>query len=252
MDTTQLAIKAALSGNWKEAIALNLNLLRHNSKDVDALNRLGRAYFETGQKTKAEETYKKVLRIDKFNSIAHKCLELLKTSRVDRGAKKSSSAPLAVFLEEPGVTRTVSLVRPGDPKVISRLHPGDSVNLVAREHAVAIVSASNDYLGRLPDDLASRLRPFIKAGNVYNAWIKSIDSTTIKVFIKEISRVSKFRDIPSFPATEKLTYAAFTPPELVHRDIPVTATHEDSDDTFMANPEGEIEGNTPEPLPDDD
>ncbi|MEK9200563.1 MAG: tetratricopeptide repeat protein [Patescibacteria group bacterium] len=252
METTQKAIQAALSGNWKEAISLNLVLLKQNPKDTEALNRLGRAYFETGQKTKAEEVYKKVLRIDKFNTIAPKCLELLKTSRIDRGSHKTTQVSAAVFLEEPGVTKTLSLVRPGDPRVISRLHPGDSVSIVAREHAVTIVSASNDYLGRLPDDLASRLRPFIKGGNVYNAWIRSIDATSIKVFIKEINRVAKFRNMPSFPSTEKLTYAAFTPPELVHRDLPITAAHEDSDDTFIANPESELEGNAPEPLPDDD
>lgn len=252
METVQKAIQAALTGNWKEAISLNLTILKQNPKDTEALNRLGRAYFETNQKSKAEEVYKKVLRIDKFNSIATKNLELLKTSRIDRSGHKSTQVATTVFLEEPGITKTLTLVRPGDPRIISRLHPGDQVNLVAREHAVTIISSSGDYLGRLPDDLASRLRPFIKGGNIYNAWIRSIDSTSIKVFIKEISRVAKFRSIPSFPATEKLTYAAFTPPELIHRDLPVTATHEDSDDTYIANPESEIEGNTPEPLPDDD
>ena len=113
-DLAQKAIDSALSGNWREAIKVNLLLLKENSKDIETLNRLGRAYLETGQKSKAEETYKKVLRLDKFNSIATKNLVLLKTSRINRQNKTVSPSSMPLFLEEPGVTKTITLIRLGD------------------------------------------------------------------------------------------------------------------------------------------
>ncbi len=230
-DLTQPAINAALSRDWKTAIDLNLKILKQNPKDTDALNRLGRAYFETGQKTKAEEAYKKVIHLDKFNSIAHKSLELLKTSRITRGAHEVKSfAPISqiMFLEEPGLTRTVSLIRMGDPKVISSLHPGDPVQIAPRDHCISVSSSKNQYLGRLPDDLASRLMFLIKNGNKYDAWIRSLDG--LKIFIRESYKSPKNKNQISFPITEKLTYAAFTPPELVHTEKPDVSGHEELED----------------------
>lgn len=255
MEPSRQAIQAALNRDWKEAIRLNTAILKDNPKDVDALNRLGRAYFENGLKTKSLSTYEKVLHIDKYNHIAAKSIELLKTSRVTHNpaGQPSVGSALPIFLEEPGVTKTVALIRPGDSKVVSRLRPGDPVVLSAREHCVSVNSLQNEYLGRLPDDLASRLRTFITDGNKYSAWIRSVDMPILKIFIKEISRTSKYRNSPSFPLTEKLSYAAFTPPELVH-DIKVntSATGEDADDNFAR--EDFDDDSEPEliPMPDND
>lgn len=242
-DLGQQAIDQALTGKWKEAVATNLQILKKEPGDIETLNRLARAYLETGQKTKAARVYAQVLRLDKFNTIAAKNLQLLKTLRLDRKAapgRLPTSQPL--FLEEPGVTKTVSLVRLGDPKLIARLRPGDMVKLTARQHNVTIVSASNQYLGRLPDDLALRLRTLIAAGNIYAAWIRSVQPGELKVFIKEASRASKFRHTPSFPLTEKLTYAAFTPPELVHEEKPDVSATEFQEDESPAPEEQAEEG----------
>lgn len=235
-ELTQQAIQAALTRNWKEAISLNTKILKQNPKDTDALNRLGRAYFESGFKTKAELTYKKVLRIDKFNSIANKSLDLLHNSKITRGGttKLVPSISQAMFLEEPGITRTVSLTRLGDPKIISSLHPGDPVLLHSRDHCVTVTTTKNLNLGRLPDDLASRLLVLIKNGNKYDAWIKSLDG--VKIFIRETYRSTKNKNTPSFPITEKLTYAAFTPPELIHTEKPDVSAHEDLDQDFQREP----------------
>ena len=242
-DLDQRAINQALAGQWKEAINTNLEILKKEPKNVEALNRLGRAYLETGQKTKADQTYQKVLHIDKFNTIAAKNLLLLKTLRLDRsGSKIHPASALPVFLEEPGVTRTITLLRLGDPKIISRQRPGDPVKLVSRQHNVVIVTAQDQYLGRVSDDLASRLRIFLAAGNTYSAWIRSVNQNELKVFIKELSRSVKHRFTPSFPLTEKLTYAAFTPPDLVHEEKPdVLATEFQKEDNRPNQPEAEEE-----------
>ena len=187
------AINAAIARDWKQAVKINTFLTKQNPKDTDALNRLGRALMELGHKAMAQQTFAKVLRLDKFNTIA--------------------------------------------AKTLTGLHPGTPVNIVCRGHSVTVISPTGLYLGRLPDDLSSRLRPFIHSGNQYSAWIKSVDAKSLKVFIKEMVRSSKFKNTPSFPITEKLTYSAFTPPELVHEEKPDVASTEEDTDSFTESPE---------------
>lgn len=239
-DLNQKAIDLALNGDWKAAVSANLTALKSDAKNVDILNRLARAYLETGLKTKALEAYKKVLKIDKYNTIAQKNLDLLKTYKVTRSPHKGKplSATNTMFLEEPGITKTIALIRPGDPQILIHTRAGDPVNVVAREHSVCITNRTNHYLGRLSDDLASRLGNFIKGGNKYQAWIRSIEGQSVKIFIKEIHRSQKLANIPSFPLTEKLSYAAFTPPELVHEekpDVSATEFQEDEDKSRSDN-----------------
>ena len=258
MDLIQQAIHASLSKDWKQAIKLNLQILKTTPDDIDALNRLAKAYLSSGHKTKAQTIYKKSLKIDRFNPIATKGLENLKTYRVERKINHASVVNISsAFLEEPGTTKTVSLIRLSDTKTLSRLQPGDEVRLQAHEHCVSIVNLLSEYLGRLPDDLASRLRPFIKSGNTYQAWVKSLDvvgdnpsKNNLKIFIREINRSPKFRNTPSFPNTEKLSYAAFTPPELVHFDRPRTLSPEEEDSDDFANEEaGDTENDSDSPPP---
>lgn len=256
------AIDAALRHDWKEAIRINLQILKTESKDLDALNRLGKAYLQQGFKTKSEEIYHKVLRLDKYNQIAAKALEAIKNFKVDRSQSAithiSTGSPL--FLEEPGTTKTVTLIRLGDIKTLSHLQPGDEVFLAPREHCVSVVNAQQENVGRLPDDLASRLLPFLKAGNTYQVWIKTSEihpsnpaKQNVRVFIREIQRVNKYRNIPSFPSTEKLSYAAFTPPELVHSEKPDISTPEEDTDNFVHSDDADgDEEKLPLPLPDDD
>jgi hypothetical protein len=231
-----LAISAALVGNWKEAVRLNLLILKSKPKDVEALNRLGRSYFQLGLKTKALETYNKVLRIDKFNTIAAKNLGLIKSSKIVH-SKKTSYGGLPVFLEEPGVTKTVSLIRPSEAKVLSRMHPADPVVIAPRQHCIAVTTIDGRNLGRLPDDLAARMQMFIKGGSVYQAWVRSVEPNNLKIFIKETKRAFRFKDTPPFPATEKLVYAAFTPPELVHSEKPDVSATEEQDQPNILEPE---------------
>lgn len=237
MDSNTQAINFALSGNWKEAVKANLTILKGNSRNIEALNRLGRSYFQLGLKTKAAETYRKVLRIDKFNTIATKNLELIKTSKIVRGANNSGHTPPPVFLEEPGVTKTLSLIRPSEPKILSRMHPGEPVVIAPRQHCIAVTTTGGQNLGRLPDDLAARMQMFIKEGSEYQAWVRSVEPNNLKIFIKETKRASRFKDTPPFPATEKLVYAAFTPPELVHTEKPDVSSTEDQDQPNILEPE---------------
>ncbi|MGA2910842.1 MAG: tetratricopeptide repeat protein [Candidatus Microgenomates bacterium] len=228
MDTSpaQLAINLALSGNWTEAVKINLEILSENSEDVDALNRLARAYTELGKISQAREMAKKVLKIDAVNPIALKVIEKLKTAKKVSG-EFSTPTSSESFLEEPGKTRLITLLNLGDSSVFTNLDPGEEVKLVSYPHKVTINTLDGKHIGSLPDDIAARLRNLIKAGNKYQTLIKSVEPKEVAVFIREIERGPKAPDISSFP-TEKIDYVAFTSPELIHKDTPIVEATEET------------------------
>lgn len=229
LDPAQEAISAALKGNWNKAVELNEKILEETSDDIEALNRLARAYSELGNIKKAKLNAQKVLKLDAFNSIATKCLKKWSAANAGKpnGVSSQMSRDARTFLEMPGKTKITSLIHIGDSKTIAGLNTGDELKLNARKHRVSVVTPEGNYVGILADNLSSRLRRFIQLGNEYEVLVKSIDSTNIKIFIREVSRSEKAGDSPSFPS-EKIEYISFTPPELVHKKERVSTSDEDS------------------------
>lgn len=226
-DLAQKAISAALDANWKEAISLNQQILKDAPTDIDALNRLSRALAETGDLKKAKRVAEKVLKLDPSNSIATKALARWKGLRKVETAS-SSLRQADAFLEEPGKTKMLCLLHLGDVRLISKLNAGDEVKLSPHSHRVCVLTQDGRYIGRLPDDLAARLRKFISLGNEYKILVKSIEPDDVKIFIREVKRGEKVSNTPSFPI-EKIDYISFTPPELVHkREVSFSAQEEES------------------------
>ena len=220
MDTSlaQRAIEAALAHNWDEAIKLNLQILKLTRNDVDSLNRLCRAYIEAGQIKKAKEVAKKAVKIDPVNTITQrtlKKLQTLKSSDIHNETPVISES----FLEEPGKTKLIGLIHPGDDKILAGLSAGNQVTLLPHPHRVSIMTGDGKYVGRLPDDLAARLRRLIKLGFKYQTLVKSIEGRNIKVFVRELEKGKDEDGRSSFPP-EKIDYVSFTPPELVHKETP--------------------------------
>lgn len=197
------AIAAALSGNWTDAVKINKQILKNDSRDCEALNRLAKAFFELGKTNQAKATCQKVLRIDQFNSISQRNLEKWKQVRSQNKTPQAKTSPCD-FIEESGKTKLISLLNLGDTKIIAKLNCGNEAFLSPRAHRVSIITSNKKYIGRLPDDLAARLKRFIKAGNTYRVLLKSVDSRSIKVFIIETFRAKQLQDTPSFPP-EKAT-----------------------------------------------
>lgn len=214
IDLAQKAVSLALSGKWEEAIEANKQILQGDSENIDALNRLGRAYAEVGKISKAKTLAHKVLKLDAFNTIAEKALKKWENLS-DGQAIKSGPSSASEFLEEPGKTKLVSLMHLCNPDVIAKLDAGDEVKIHAHSHRISITAIDGTYIGKLPDDLSSHLRKLIQYGNEYKALIKAISTDCIKVLIRETKRTEKVAHIPSF-SPEKVEYISFTPPELVH------------------------------------
>lgn len=226
----QRAINAALAGDWKTALALNKQILQEEPLSIDALNRLARAQDELGSLKQAEATYKRVIGLDPYNSIAQKALV-----RLEKAPKRANNRgyfrPLQTsFVEEPGRTKTVSLIHLGDQQVLASLDCGQQVRLVPHAHRVSAETEDADYIGRLPDDIASRIIKFTKSGNEYQAFVKSSQKNLVKVFIKEVKRAPTLADIPSFPQSEKTSYVSYTSPDLIHEERPEMAPLEEQDE----------------------
>lgn len=197
------AIQTALTGDWKNAINLNKKLLDENPNDIDTLNRLALAYAILGKAKDAKTTYEKVLDIDPLNPIA---LKNTKRLRDKNFSKKNGNGELKInnnFLEESGKTKVIELVNTSQPKVIQALRTGQFVNLSIKRSKIFISGENNQYIGVLPDDIGRRLIKFIKGGNKYDAYIKSANPHHVVIFIKELKRSTKYKDHPSFMATNE-------------------------------------------------
>jgi tetratricopeptide (TPR) repeat protein len=215
----QEAISLALSGKWEEALTANLKILKKEPQNLDALNRAARASHELGQTKSAIKFAQKVLQIDTYEtSSAHKIAQ--KALEKWKGAASSQKQPATslssrLFLEEPGKTKIVSLINLGATKLILNLTPGDEIKMIARGKSICVLTQTDKYIGRVPDDLSARLIELMKHGNTYQVLVKTVGKNEVKVFLRELKKAESLKNVPSFSA-EKVHYIAFTPPELVH------------------------------------
>lgn len=73
---TKKAVKAAVENNWELAKELNLQILEIDKNNIEAKARLGKAFLELKEYSKAKKYFKEVLSADPINPIARKNLDL--------------------------------------------------------------------------------------------------------------------------------------------------------------------------------
>ncbi len=196
-DLAQQAISAALRGNWSKALKINLELLDFAPEDTSLLNRIARAYAEIGKLSKARAYAKKVIVLDPLNSIAIKHIEKWTGSDKIITTFHQTVAP-HTFLEEPGRTKMIELLNIGGIKVIATLDCGDEVKLTANAHKISVSTVDGKFIGKLPDDISNRLIKLIRYGNTYLVVVKSVNSKSIVIFIRELKRSPKVQNVASF------------------------------------------------------
>jgi tetratricopeptide (TPR) repeat protein len=188
------AIQTALVGDWNNAVTLNQSILLEDPNDIDTLNRLAFAFLSLGNTKEAKNLYEKVLSLDMKNPIALRNLK-----RLNENQFKISNTPLNnLFIEEPGKTKVMELLNIADKKVVAYLRSGEMIELRIKRNRIFALNSENQFIGMLPDDICQRLIKFINAGNEYEAYIRTVDSNRVSVFVRETKRVKKFRDQPSF------------------------------------------------------
>ncbi|MCH8195176.1 MAG: tetratricopeptide repeat protein [Chloroflexi bacterium] len=199
-DRTKLAIKQAMESRWEEAVALNRLILQADAKDVEALNRMGKALSELGRYVEARQTFTKALSISPNNSIAKKNVERLGLLRKDaRKRPQHSRVPPQFFIEESAKTVVTALLDPATESVLAKMSPGEPVQLEAGNHSLVVKNTDGECLGTLPPKLGLRLIALMDGGNRYAAALTSVGHGEIRVFIRETHQHMSQRGRPSFP-----------------------------------------------------
>lgn len=193
------AIQTALVGDWENAISLNQQILEKEPNDIDTLNRLAFAFLSQGKIKDAKNLYKKVLSLDMKNPIATRNLKRLN----DPTSQRINFHLNNQFIEESGKTKIVELINVADKKIIAHLRSGEKLNLCIKRMKIFALDQDDQYIGMLPDDLGQRLIKFINGGNQYEAYARAVDNNKITILIRELKRVKKFKDQPSFASGEK-------------------------------------------------
>lgn len=209
------AIEAALRSDWSQALQINQEIIESEPENVDCLNRLAKAYCELGKYNQAKKIYHNVLELDPYNTIAQKNLKKVSAFKKDAEGSENAKPALPVtispsfFVEEPGLTKTVTLIKVAEPQKLFILSAGSLVNLVVKNRGITTTDPNNRYVGALPDDTAFHLMKLIKGGNKYQAFIKSIKSNSVTIMIREVFRSKKFRNQASFLDEAKvITYSS--------------------------------------------
>lgn len=199
------AIQTALTGDWQQAINLNQLILQEEPEDIDTLNRLAFAFLSIGNPKDAKNLYEKVLVLDMQNPIAIRNLKRL----YDVNSKKIITIN-NLFIEEPGKTKVMDLINIADKKVITHLRSGEKLDLRIKRSRIFAYDMDNQFIGMLPDDTCQRLIKFMEAGNEYEAYVRTVDSNKVSIFIREIKRVKKFKNQPSFVSASDKVKLSFS------------------------------------------
>lgn len=197
----QQAIDAALDSRWQDALKINRKIIKLDPQNVDALNRQAKAYLELGKTNLAKKYYSEVIKVDPYNPIALKNLKMMKAFKPNSQNTTSSchsKLSPSLFLQEPGKTKVVNLLKVAEPQKLSQAFCGMKVEMIVKNRKITIVDSNGNYLGVLPDDINHHLLRLYKGGNKYDSFIKSIRVNSVSIIIKEVFRSKKFRNQPSF------------------------------------------------------
>jgi|SRR3989338_8153570 len=231
----QLAIDAALDSRWEEALKLNRQIIKVDPQNLDALNRQARVHMEMGKFNLAKKYYSEALKIDPYNPIAIKNLKILKSFKgngdsglIHNGISKLSAS---LFLQEPGKTKIVNLLKVAEPQKLSKAFCGMKVNMIIKNRKITITDEFDNYLGVMPDDINYHLLKLLKGGNKYDLFIKAIKVNGLAVLIKETYRSKKFKNQPSFLENSTATLAT---------EILTNLDQNESDDETDENEEEQV------------
>jgi tetratricopeptide (TPR) repeat protein len=182
------AITLAVQGRWREAVAANKGIIASFPNDVDAYNRLGKAYMELGEYSQARGAYTQAIGIDPYNAIAKKNLRRLsRLGEVIAGSGGDSrKAEPQHFIEEIGKTGVVNLYHLAPPEVLAKMTAGDGVYLKVEGTNLMVENSRGEYLGQVEPKHGQRLVRLMRGGNKYSAAITSSAEDRMTVIIREV------------------------------------------------------------------
>jgi tetratricopeptide (TPR) repeat protein len=197
------AIDEAVLGNYENAILLNQEILKLEPQDVDSIMQLAHAHWQLGDLSDAKKFYRQAIEIEPNNSLAKKRLLLLsslnsKTTRLTPRRSQVRIVPITDLIEEPGKTKIVWLGNICKPEHLGPLRIGEETFLRSRKRRLEVRDIDTNFIGCLPDDISKRMLEFMSQGAAFEAFIFSIDRNEVKVYLREVAKPPKLRNVSSF------------------------------------------------------
>jgi tetratricopeptide (TPR) repeat protein len=184
---SQEAIALAMQSRWQEAVTVNQSIIELLPTDIDAYNRLGRAYMELGEFAKAKDAYGHTIELDPYNSIAQRNLQrlsLLPDSQISVKEERREASP-DLFIGEMGKAGVVNLKDLAPKEVLAKMAAGNQVYLKVRSRQLVVENEQAEYLGLVEPPHGFRLARLIEGGNKYAVAIVNIDNNNARVIIRE-------------------------------------------------------------------
>jgi tetratricopeptide (TPR) repeat protein len=200
--TSKQAISLAMEGRWQESVDVNKAIIENFPNDVDAHNRLGKAYMELGEYAKAKEAYEKALKLDQYNTIAKKNIQRLAHLGDEAPVVTEGNAEKAephLFIEEIGKAAVVNLYQIAPSERLIKMMAGDKVVLRPQDSSLVVENIREEYLGLVPSKQGQRLIKLIEGGNKYTAAVVTSNENLISVIIRETYQDPGQIDQVSFP-----------------------------------------------------
>jgi len=195
------AVAAALDADWARAADLNAKILEAAPDDVEARNRLGRAFIEQGKLEEAKASFAEVLKAEPYNSIAIRGTQ--RTSQLLEHKAKSVTTKTKtqprLFIEDMGKTGILRLINPAPPYILARYSTGSECELREQEGLLAVHASDGELLGFLEPKVGRRLIDLIRTGNQYVAAMVSNDQANARVAIREVFQSAENASRISFP-----------------------------------------------------
>ena len=195
------AVQAALEADWSRAIELNSKTVEAAPDDIEARNRLGRAYLELGKLDLAKAAYAEVLKTEPNNPIALRNVARIATLAEHKSkvsVTKSKTQP-RLFIEDMGKTGILRLINPAPAHIVAKYSPGAEAELREQEGLVAVHARDGELLGFLEPKVGRRLLDLIKTGNEYVVAVVSNDQQNPRIAIRETFQSQENAQRISFP-----------------------------------------------------
>ena len=181
------AIDLAMQVRWQEAVAINKEIIENFTDDVDAYNRLGRAYIELGDYSQAREAYSRTVELDPYNAIANKNLRRLSYLKEPVSSEvETDKVEPHHFIEEIGKAGVVNLYDLAPKEIRARIVAGDKVYLKVDGSSLVVENSRGEYLGQVDPRHAQRLARLMAGGNKYTAVVVSSVADMMTIIIREV------------------------------------------------------------------
>jgi len=208
------AINLAMAGEWVEAIEVNRRLIDDWGPDVEAWNRLGKAYGQLGRITDARAAYESALKIDPNNAIAQRNLQRLSAIKDDSVVTSQDDrqrADPAFFIEETGKTIATSIFSDAPRETLALVAAGDMLEMHPEGEVMAVATRSGQRLGVLEGRLSARLIELQGGGNEYAIAAISVEPARreLRVLVREMRQSPQLAGRVSFPAETSATSRAY-------------------------------------------